>query len=34
MEVLNMKKSIIFLHSYHNMNTKKIGVDLAKKGLF
>ena len=26
-----MKKSIIFLHSYHNMNTKKIGMAIAEK---
>ena len=26
-----MKKSIVFLHSYHNMNTKKIGMAIAER---
>ena len=26
-----MKKSIVFLHSYHNMNTQKIGMAIADK---
>ena len=26
-----MIKSIVFLHSYHNMNTKKIGMAIAER---